>query len=97
MCTAILHNGNGIPGHLSKAKVPAGGLRVAVSAAVKSQHSMICTQALGQAIALATALSDTLGLPRPASYFCSSSWAGASCVSSTEVLEGGGSPLCSVW
>src|SRR5215210_4475530 len=48
LCTAILHDGNGIPGHLSKAKVPVGCLRVAVSAPVHSQHPMVCTQALGQ-------------------------------------------------
>src|SRR5918912_1976138 len=46
--TAILHDGNGIPGHLSEAKVPIRCLRVAVSAPVHSQHPMICTQALGQ-------------------------------------------------
>jgi hypothetical protein len=45
---ALLHDGNGIPGHLSKAKVPVGCLRIAVSAPVHSQHPMICTRALGQ-------------------------------------------------
>src|SRR5215213_5059071 len=50
VCTAILHDGNGIPGHLSKAKVPIGCLRVAVPAPVHSQHPMICTQALGQGL-----------------------------------------------
>src|ERR687897_560949 len=48
VCTAILHDGNGIPGHLSKAKVPIGCLRVAVSAPVHSQHPMVCAQALSQ-------------------------------------------------
>jgi hypothetical protein len=46
--TAGFSNGQGIQGILSKAKVPIGCLRVAVSAPVHSQHPMVRTQALGQ-------------------------------------------------
>jgi len=45
--TASFNHGEGIHGILSKARVPVGCLRVAMSAPVHSQHTMVCTQALG--------------------------------------------------
>jgi hypothetical protein len=46
--SASFNDRMGIHGHLSKAEVPVGCLRVAMSAPVHSQHTMVCTQALGQ-------------------------------------------------
>jgi len=46
--TAGFDHGEDIRDHLRIAKVPVGLLRVAVSAPVHSQHTMVCTQAFSQ-------------------------------------------------